>query len=341
MIRDLLDRVVRGGRLTRDEASAAVRAMVRGETPDALVAAILAALAARGETEEEILGGALALRSEAVPFPSAREALLDTCGTGGDGAGTYNVSTAAALVAASAGIGVAKHGNRSVSSRSGSADVLEALGARVDLGPEGAGRLLEETGFTFLYARRFHPAMRNLAGVRAALGIRTLFNWLGPLSNPAHATHQLLGISDPGRVGTVARVLQGLGLTRGLVVHGAGGLDELALAPGNTAVEVRGDLMPSPCSVEARALGLDAADPRALAGGDPAENARILRGLFAGERGPRRDALVLNAAAAIWIAGGAPTLVGAGELAAERLDSGAAQRTLERYVTMSRRVGER
>jgi anthranilate phosphoribosyltransferase len=340
MIRDLLDRVVRGGRLTRDEASAAVRAMVRGETPDTLVAALLAALAARGETEEEILGGALALRSEAVPFPSARRALLDTCGTGGDGAGTYNVSTAAALVAASAGVAVAKHGNRSVASRSGSADVLEALGARVDLGPEGAARLLEESGFTFLYARRFHPAMRNLAGVRAALGIRTLFNWLGPLSNPAHATHQLLGISDPGRVETVARVLQGLGLTRALVVHGAGGLDELALAPGNTAVEVRAGSSPAPCSVEARALGLSAADPRALEGGDPSDNARILRGLFAGERGPRRDALVLNAAAALWIAGAAPTLAEAGALAAERLDSGATQRTLERYVALSRRVGE-
>jgi anthranilate phosphoribosyltransferase len=243
-------------------------------------------------------------------------------------------------VAASAGVGVAKHGNRSVASRSGSADVLEALGARVDLGPEGAARMLEETGFTFLYARRFHPAMRNLAGVRAALGIRTLFNWLGPLSNPAHATHQLLGISDPGRVETVARVLQGLGLTRALVVHGAGGLDELALAPGNTAVEVRAGSAPTPCSVEARALGLDAADPRALEGGDPADNARILRGLFAGERGARRDALILNAAAALWIAGAAPTLAEAGELAAERLDSGATQRTLERYVALSRRVGE-
>lgn len=341
MIRDLLDRVVRGGRLTSDEASAAVLAMVRGETPDALVAGLLAALAARGESEEEILGGALALRSEAVPFPSSREVLLDTCGTGGDAAGTYNVSTAAALVAASAGVAVAKHGNRSVSSRSGSADVLEALGAHVDLGPEGAARLLEETGFTFLYARRFHPAMRNLAGVRAALGIRTLFNWLGPLSNPAHATHQLLGVSDEGRVATVARVLQGLGLKRALVVHGAGGLDELALAPGNTAVEVGAGTPLSPRSIEAKALGLDAADPRALAGGEPAENARILRGLFAGERGPRRDALVLNAAAALWIAGAAPTLEEAGELAAERLDSGAALRTLERYVALSRRVGER
>ncbi len=340
MIRELLDRVVRGGRLSRDEAFAAVRAMVHGGTPDALVGALLAAMAARGETEEELLGGALALRAEALPFPSGRDVLLDTCGTGGDASGTYNISTAAALVAASAGVAVVKHGNRSFTGRSGSADVLEALGAQVDLGPEGAARLLEETGFAFLYARRFHPAMRNVADVRAALGIRTLFNWLGPLSNPARATHQLLGISDGARAGTVARVLQGLGVTRALVVHGTGGLDELALAPGNTVLEVRPGVTPSRCAVEARALGLPAAEPRELRGGDPPENARILRALFAGEPGPRRDVLVLNSAAALWIASAAPSLAEAGTMAAECLDSGATLRVLERYVALTHRVGE-
>jgi anthranilate phosphoribosyltransferase len=339
MIRDLLSRVVRGERLSREEAAAAVRVMVRGEAEALAVAALLAALAARGETGEELLGGALALRAEAVPFPSTRPVLLDTCGTGGDGAGTFNVSTAAALVAAAAGIPVAKHGNRSVSSRSGSADVLEALGARIDLGPEGASRVLEETGFTFLYARRFHPAMRNVAGVRQALGIRTLFNWLGPLSNPARATHQLLGVSDRARVETVAGVLQGLGVTRALVVHGAGGLDELGLAPGNAAVEVGRNGPPAARAVEAAAIGLSHADPPALRGGEPAENARILRSVLAGEKGPARDAVVLNAAAALWVAAGARTLADAAALAAEQLDSGGAARMLDRYVALTQRVG--
>jgi len=226
MIRELLPRLLRGERLTRDEAAAAVRAMVRGEASPAAVAGFLTALAQRGETEAELLGGAIALRAEAVPFHSAREPLLDTCGTGGDAAETFNISTGAALVAAAVGIAVAKHGNRSVSSRSGSADVLEALGARVDLGPVGAARALEETGFAFLYARRFHPAMRHVADVRRELGIRTLFNWLGPLANPARATHQLLGVSDRSRVEVVARVLSGLGVRRALVVHGAHGEDD-------------------------------------------------------------------------------------------------------------------
>jgi anthranilate phosphoribosyltransferase len=340
MIRDLLARVVRGEQLSRDEAAAAVRRMVRGESEPPVVAAFLAALAARGETGEELLGGALALRAEAVPFPTSRPVLLDTCGTGGDGAGTFNVSTAAALVAAAAGIPVAKHGNRAVSSRSGSADVLEALGARIDLGPEGAARVLEEAGFTFLYARRFHPAMRNVAGVRQALGIRTLFNWLGPLSNPARATHQLLGVSDRVRVETVASVLQGLGVTRGLVVHGAGGLDELALMPGNAALEVGPGGPPAVRRLEAHSIGLPRAKMSALGGGSPEENARILRSILAGERGPARDAVVLNAAAAVWIAEGAGTLKEAAAVVVEQLDSGAAARTLDRYVDLSHRVGE-
>ena len=340
MIRELLAHVVRGGRLNRDEAAAAVRAMVRGEAEPAVVAAFLTALAARGETGEELLGGAIALRGEAVPFTSKRPAVLDTCGTGGDAAHQINVSTAAALVAASAGIPVAKHGNRSVSSRCGSADVLEALGARVDLGPQGSARVLEETGFTFLYARRFHPAMRQVAPIRQALGIRTLFNWLGPLCNPAGVTRQLLGVSDGSRVGMVAEVLAGLGLERALVVHGAGGVDELSLEPGNTVLEVHAGAWPRPREVEAAAIGLSAAPPEALQGGDPAENAGLLRAVLAGERGPRRDAVLLNAAAAIWVAGGASTLAAAAELAAERIDSGAAARLVEAYVALSQRAGD-
>ncbi len=339
MIREILPRLLRGERLTREETGGAVRAMVRGEAGDAQIAAFLFALAQRGETAEEMLGGAEALRAEAIPFPSRRGTILDTCGTGGDGSRTYNISTAAALIAAAAGVPVAKHGNRSVSSRAGSADVLEALGANIDLGPEGAARALEETGFTFLNARRFHPAMRHVAQARSDLGIRTLFNWLGPLSNPARATHQLVGVSDGGRAAMVAEVLSRLGITRALVVHGAGGMDELSLEEGNLAYEAGAAGAGTRHTVEAAALGLPAAGIESLQGGDPGTNAGIIRAVLSGERGPRRDALVLNAAAALWIAGAAPTLADAARLAAEQIDSGRASQTLERFVTVSRKLG--
>jgi anthranilate phosphoribosyltransferase len=335
-----LPRLLRGEHLTREEAAAAVRAMMQGEAGDDEIAAFLSALAQRGETAEEMLGGAEALRAAAIPFPSSRTVLLDTCGTGGDRSHTYNISTAAALVAAAAGVSVAKHGNRSVSSRSGSADVLEALGARIDLGPQGAARALEETGFTFLNARRFHPAMQHVARARASLGIRTLFNWLGPLSNPARATHQLVGVADGLRTAMVAEVLSRLGITRALVVHGTGGLDELSLEEGNVAVEVGPGGAVKPQAVEAMALGLPPAGVEALRGGDPAVNAGIIRGVLSGERGPRRDALVLNAAAALWISGLAPTLPDGGRIAAEQIDSGRALTLLDRFISLSRKLGE-
>jgi len=235
---------------------------------------------------------------------------------------------------------VAKHGNRSVSSRSGSADVLEALGANIELGPRSAARALEETGFTFLNARRFHPAMRHVARARAALKIRTLFNWLGPLANPARATHQLVGVADGSRARMVAEVLSRLGVTRALVVHGTGGLDELSLEEGNVAHEVGPGRVGEALAIEARPLGLPSASASALQGGDPRENAAILRAVLAGERGARRDALVLNAAAALWIAGAASTMEEAVALASEQIDSGRATTVLERYVTVSRALGE-
>jgi len=340
MIRELLPRLVRGETLTREETGAAVLAMVRGEVSDPQIAAFLFALAQRGETVEELEGGARTLRAESVPFPAQREALLDTCGTGGDASHTYNISTAAAFVAAAAGIPVAKHGNRSVSSRAGSADVLEALGARIDLGPEGAARALEDTGFTFLNARLFHPAMRHVAKARSELGVRTLFNWLGPLSNPARATHQLVGVSDGRRAPMVAEVLSRLGTRRSLIVHGSGGLDELSLEEGNLAIEAGPHGAGPPRPMEASAIGLTPAPKAALRGGEPAENAAIIHAIFKGQRGPMRDALILNAAAALWIAGAAPSLDDAARLAAEQLDSGTALRTLERFVSVSHRVGD-
>ena len=340
MISDLLPRLREGATLTREEAAASVRSMMRGEAEDPDIAEFLTLLAKRGETEAELLGGAEALRAEAIPFPGGRGALLDTCGTGGDSSGSFNISTAVAFVAVGAGVRVAKHGNRSVSSRCGSADLLEALGASIDLGPEAAARVLDETGFTFLYARRFHPAMKRVAAVRQSLGIRTLFNWLGPLANPARASHQLLGVSDGSRVESVARVLAGLGVTRGLVVHGAGGLDELALAPGNVAFETGGASGAGTArSIDPREIGLAVAPPESLRGGDAGRNAEILRDVMSGAKGPRRDAVVLNAAAALWIAGKAATLEAGARLAEETLDRGAAAKTVERYVAASRREG--
>lgn len=340
MIRDLLPRLVRGERLTREEAAAAISSIVRGENENALVAAFLMSLAQRGETAEEMAGGAAALRAEAVPFPKTRPTLLDTCGTGGDGSHTFNISTVVALVAAAAGAPVAKHGNRSVSSRCGSADVLEALGARIDIGPTGAVRALEETGFCFLFARRFHPSMRNVAWVREELGVRTLFNWLGPLANPAGATHQLLGVSDRSRLAVVAEVLGFLGVVRALVVHGTGGLDELSLEPGNEVLLVAAGSAPRPIRIEAEALGLASAPVESLRGGDAMQNAVHVRAVLSRERGPHRDAVVLNAAAALWITGRGETLADAGRLAAQTIDSGAAAETLARYVAISQSVGE-
>ncbi|HEU4723789.1 MAG TPA: anthranilate phosphoribosyltransferase [Candidatus Eisenbacteria bacterium] len=337
MIAAFLPRLERGERLSREETAAAVRAMVGGEDDPAAIGAFLRALAARGEAESELLGGAEALRAEAIPFDPGLAPLLDTCGTGGDGSGSFNVSTAVAFVAAAAGAPVAKHGNRSVSSRCGSADVLEALGAVVDLGPEPCAEILRETGFCFLYARRFHPAVGRVAPVRQALGIRTLFNWLGPLANPARATHQLLGVSDLDRVETVARVLAALGTQRALVVHGGGGVDELSLEGENVAMFVEAGAAPRPFTVDARALGFKSAPIAALQGGDAVANAGILRHVFSGERGAARDAVVLNAAAALWVAEKAADLAEGARLAARTLDDGSAGRTLDAFIAATRR----
>lgn len=339
MIRDLLPRLFAGDRLTREETASAIASIVRGEIDEVRVAAFLALLAHRGETDEELTGAAQALRSEAIPFPPRAGVILDTCGTGGDGSHSFNVSTCVALVAAGAGVPVAKHGNRSVSSRSGSADVLEALGARIDLGPLGAARALEETGFCFLFARRFHPSMRNVARVRETLGVRTLFNWIGPLANPAGATHQLVGIPDGSRLETMARVLQALGAVRALVVHGGGGLDELSLENGNEAVLVEQGSPLRRLRIDAADLGFSSAPHTALQGGDAAANAVIIRSLLSGERGAKRDAVVLNAAAALWVAGRAESVKAGVAVAEEALDSGAAARTLARYVEFTHAMG--
>jgi anthranilate phosphoribosyltransferase len=341
MIRELLPRLLQGGRLTREETGAAVRAMMRGESTDEDIATFLKALASRGETAEEILGGAEALRSEAIRFRRRWDRLLDTCGTGGDNSNTYNISTATAFVAAAAGVPVAKHGNRSVSSRCGSADVLEALGANIDLGPDQAEQVLEETNFAFLNARLFHPAMRHVANARAKLGIRTLFNWLGPLANPAGATHQLLGIPDPLRLQEMAEALTQLGIEHAFVVHGAGGLDELSLEPGNVAIESTPQSCSAVLPMDAESVGLTSAANDQLVGGDPSTNARIILSVLSGEeRGPKRDALILNAAAALWAAGRVSSLSTGAHVAREHIDNGSALKVLEKFVRLSRKLGK-
>lgn len=321
--REALHRVMEGGDLTRQETEALFGQLMDGRMSEALKAALLVALRMKGETAAEIAGAASAMRRRAVTIPHARRDVVDTCGTGGDQRGTFNISTAAALVAAAAGAAVAKHGNRSVSSRCGSADVLAALGVDVEVTPEEAGRALEEIGLAFLFAPRLHPAMREVMPVRRELAARTLFNILGPLTNPAGARRQLMGIYDPELVPVLARVLADLGAVHALVVHGSDGLDEITTTGPTTVGEVRdGEVEVWELRVED--LGLARAALEDLAGGSPADNAERMQGVLAGEAGPLADVTSLNAAAALWVAGVAADLTEGLERAREALESGAA-----------------
>ncbi|HYV84722.1 MAG TPA: anthranilate phosphoribosyltransferase [Patescibacteria group bacterium] len=324
----ILRRAIEGAVLTPAEAETAFAAIVDGSVSPGRLAAFLVALRMRGETAGEIAAFARAMRSRAVAVPTRRGSLLDTCGTGGDGAGTFNVSTVAALVAAGAGASVAKHGNRSVSGRCGSADLLEGLGVRADVDAETAGRMLDETGFGFLYAPRLHPSMKHAAAVRQDLGFRTVFNLLGPLANPAGAAFQLLGVYDPRWVVPVAEVLAELGSSRALVVHG-GGLDEIALHAETRAAEV--------CDGKVRTMVLspeDAGLPRApleaIQGGERSGHVARALGVLRGEPGPHRDMTLLNAGAALWVVGAAADLAAGARLAARAVDGGAALGVLER-----------
>ncbi len=335
MIRGFIERLIEGGDLSREESRAALGQIMDGGATDAQIAGFLVAMRAKGESVAEVAGAAQAMRERAVAVPVGGGPLLDTCGTGGDGSGTFNISTAVAFVAAAAGARVAKHGNRSISSKSGSADVLEALGARVDLAPEAIGEAIERCGIGFIFAPAHHPAMRHAMGPRRELGVRTLFNLLGPLSNPAGATRQLLGVFAAHWVEPVALVLKELGAERALVVSGEGGLDEAGLAGVNRVAMLcdgrveRGDFA-------APDLGLDPAPLTALRGGDAEENARIIRAILAAEeRGPRRDVVVLNAGLALWAAGIVETLGAGVKVAQQALDSGAAADVLGRFVAFT------
>lgn len=330
-IADVLQRLLRAESLSVEEADLLMTRVMQGELSDVQIAALAVALRAKGETEQEITGFARAMRRGALQLPHAPEDVLDTCGTGGDGLATFNVSTAAALIAAGAGAHVAKHGNRAASSRSGSADVLEALGVHLDLSPEAAARVLSQAGIVFLFARSFHPAMRHAASVRAALGIRTIFNFLGPLTNPAGARRQLLGVCSGIPTARMAAVLRALGATHAMVVRGEDGMDEISLCAPTEISELRDSAIRT-YTVTPEQLGFNRCHPAALQGGDAAENARIIRAILDAEPGPRTDIALLNAGAALYVAGRAASWEEGIVLARHAIASGAARAALDRLI---------
>ena len=335
MIREAIELIVSHGRaLSEDEAADVMRDIMSGEATPAQIGAFLVALRLKGETVGEITGMARVMREHSLRVEPS-EAVVDTCGTGGDASGTFNVSTAAAFVAAAAGARVAKHGNRAMTSACGSADVLEALGAKIDLSPEQVARCIDEAGIGFMFAQAFHPAMKHVAGPRREIGVRTVFNILGPLTNPAGAKHQLLGVAREELARPMAEVLGRLGSRHALVVHGHGGLDELSLSGPSTVHELR-DGEVREYAVSPQDVGLTAAPNEAVRGGSPDENAAALRAIFDGKRGPLRDITLLNAAAALVAADLAADLGDAVRLAAEALDSGAARDKLAAFVALSR-----
>jgi anthranilate phosphoribosyltransferase len=323
----LLEQLRRHEDLSSEQAAEVMGTIMDGEALPSQIGAMLMALALKGERPAELVGFARAMRARAVPLGASYPDVFDTCGTGGDGAQTFNVSTAAALVVAGAGVPVAKHGNRAVSSRSGSADVFEALGVRLDASPEIVERSLA-AGLAFFFAPIWHPSMRHAGPTRRELGVRTAFNLLGPLTNPAGARRQLVGVSRPEHTTLVARALGALGTERAWVVHGAGGLDELSTLGHTKVSEVREGTV-NTFYIHPIDAGLPEATLTDLAGGAAAENAMLVERLLEGERGPRRDIVLLNAAAGLLIAGRASSLAEGIDQAAASLDSGAARRALE------------
>jgi anthranilate phosphoribosyltransferase len=334
MIQLALARLLDGRSLTRSEAREVMDQVMRGEATAAQIGAFLVAMRIKGETPDEIAGCAEAMRAHVLAVRPKRTDLVDTAGTGGDGARTFNISTAAALVAAAAGAGVAKHGNRAVSSASGSADVLEALGFELELPAERIERSIDELGFGFLFAPTHHPAMRYAAPVRRELATRTVFNVLGPLTNPAGARAQVVGVYAPELVTTIAEVLVQLGAERAYVVHGADGIDELSPTGPNVVAEVI-DGRVSRQVVDPLELGIPRCASKDLAGGPPSDNAELVRRIFMGEVGPPRDAVLLNAGGAIAAAGHAGDLREGLAIAAETVDSGRAGERLDALVSFS------
>jgi anthranilate phosphoribosyltransferase len=334
MFRDLLQKVMKKADLTAAEAAQAMDDIVEGRVAPAQVAGLLVGLAMKGERPAEIVGLARSMRSRAVTIAAPAGGTVDLCGTGGDAAGTFNISSVASIVAAACGLTVAKHGNRSVSSQCGSADVFEALGVNVSASPATVERCLQGARFAFLFAPSFHPSMRNVAIVRRDLGVRTAFNLLGPLTNPTRPAFQIVGVPRPELTELLARALSMLGSTRAWVVHGADGLDELSTTGYTKVSECHAGAV-NTFYLHPAEVGLPKAPLAALAGGDWAANAAIARRVLAGERGAARDIVLLNAGAALFVAGRAPHLSDGLRIAAAAIDSGAAQRTLDALVQVS------
>ena len=333
-VRDALARIVGGESLREAEMESVIAAFMNGEATAAQIGGLLIALRMKGETVDEITGAARAMREHAVCIRPRAAVIVDTCGTGGDQRGTFNISTAAALIAAGAGVTIAKHGNRAMSGAVGGADVLEALGVRIALPPERVAACIDETGIGFLFAQAFHPAMRHAAGPRRELGVRTIFNLLGPLSNPAGARHQVVGVFGSQWTEPLARALGRLGCTHALVVHGEDGLDEISLVMPTEVSEWREGMLRT-YRLTPEEFGLQRCRSSDLDGGDRDGAARFIRDILAGTRGPRADIAVLNAAAALYVGGQAGSIANGVDVARDAVYSGRAQQVLERLIAFT------
>ncbi len=334
MIKDALNKIVSGTDLTITEAEEVMGEIMRGETTPAQIGSFLTGLRMKGETVEEIAGCAKAMRENAIEVKTKQDVLVDTCGTGGDSSGTFNISTTVAFVAAGAGLAVAKHGNRSISSNCGSADLLEALGVKLEINPEQVAQCIDEVGIGFMFAPLLHPAMKHAMGPRKELGLRTVFNILGPLSNPAGAKRQLLGVYDKGLTELMAKVLLALGSEQAFIVHGADGLDELSVTGLNTISHLH-DGKVDTYNLDPQELGLSQAKSSDLAGGTAQENVTITKALLQGEQGPKRDIVLLNAAAVLVAGSKAKDMKEGLSTAAESIDSGNAFKKVQELVEMS------
>jgi len=334
MIKEAIDSLVSGKSLTFEQAAGVMEEIMSGEATPAQIGALVTALRIKGETVDEIAGLASVMRAKAIPV-AATPPVVDTCGTGGDNCSSINISTAAAFVAAGAGLKVAKHGNRAMTSHCGSADVLEALGVKIDLGAEAVAQCLEKVGIGFMFAPVFHPAMKHAAAPRREIGIRTVFNILGPLTNPARAEHQVIGVPNEELGAKIASALHRLGTKHSLVVHSLDGMDEISISGPTLVWEVNAQGVSPTYEISPSYFGFKEADPAEVKGGTPEENARILRRILEGERGPQRDVVVMNAAAVLLAGNRAQDLREGVRLAEEAIDSGRAQEKLEGLVRLS------
>jgi anthranilate phosphoribosyltransferase len=334
MIKEAISKLVTEKSLSFGEASGAMEEIMSGEATPAQIASFLTALRMKGETADEIAGLAAVMRAKATPVKISGSA-IDIVGTGGDNSGSFNISTAAAFVAAGAGLKVAKHGNRAMSSQCGSADILEALGVKIDLGPEGVAECIEKAGIGFMFAQVYHPAMKHAAPVRREIGIRTVFNILGPLTNPARVEHMLLGVPSEELGNKIAAVLYRLGTKHSLVVHGKDGLDEISISDKSQVWDITEDRLSPPYEVSAESFGFKEADAIEIKGGKPQENAAALRHILEGKKNVLRNAVVINAAAALIAGNATADMKKAVHLAEEAIDSGKAKEKLGRLVELS------